>query len=191
MQRHLRSPSVPTGPRDDSQSRGCARSHKTPAPLSAEVPRPPLSVPEAPLPRLPIGFQQPGGSSSDPRVPAHAHTSRTSAPRFLIAPCPGARRPLRAVAHGQRATEGQSIVRGVGRRPRDRSGRCPRWSRGWSFGAGRAELGRVRAAVIRAAPPSARSLRLQPSRRSPRRSCRCSRRHHLRGRRSREGPGNA
>lgn len=52
---------------------------------------------------------------------------------------------------------------------------------------GRAELGRVRAAAICAAPPSARSLRSQPPRRNPCRSCRCSRRHRLRGRRSGEG----
>jgi hypothetical protein len=152
---------------------------------------------KAPSP-FPKCFHQAGGSSNNPRVPTHEHTKRKPVPRLRVARCPDARRLLRAPAHAWRiahllrtlsAQKSESAASGW-QGDKGRCRRSPGRSLGRSSPARRAGKGRVRAAAVRAAPPSARcSLGSVPPGRSPRRSRRCSRHHRLRGRRSGKGPG--
>lgn len=170
--------------------RGCAGAIRLQRPYPLRCPRLPLSVPEAPLPLFP-NTSSSLEAATVTRVSPRTHTPHARQTHDSLSPRATVHAGLYARSH--MITEPQRVRAStrVGRRPRDWPGRCPGWSRGRSFGVGRAELGRVRAAAICATPPSARSLRSQPPRRNPRRSCRCSRRHSLRGRRSGEGSGNA
>lgn len=141
--------------------RGCAEATRLQRPYPLRSPRPPLTVPEAPLPLFPNNFQQPGGCNCDPRVPAHAHPSRTSDPRLPLAPCQSARRPSRAVAHDHRAAEGESAAPGWEEDPGTGQGAVRGGASGGASGSGAQSWGV--SAPPRSAPPRPRPVRCAPS----------------------------